>query len=241
VTRDLPAFERKHGALWIVLPNSITMENSRDVENGIMAAAGPDAARVVVDLSGTGTLFSSGLGLLIRVRKQVCDRKGYICLVNVSRKIKSLLEEVHLDRIFDIFATDVEFEISQKDIVRNKLFGTNIGFVFAACRENGLYRINLSGYLTYDQDLSHLKGFVPEASVPGYVFDLAGLDLIDSTGFGIISRLLTDIKNAGGFSVAYGANDIIADLINLVSLQEMISLFPDERSALQSAALTKKE
>jgi len=238
--QDLPEVEQRHGALWIVLPNSITLENSRETESRIMGVVGSGVGRVVVDLSRTGMLFSSGLGLLIRLRKKVSDAQGDMCLVNVSQKIKSLLVEVHLDRIFEIFATDVEFEISQKDVVRKKLFGKNIGFVFAACRENGLFRVNLSGYLTLDQDLSHFRDFHPDASVSNYVFDLAGLDLMDSTGMGIFAQLLIEIKNAGGTSVAYGANEIIADIINLVSLQELIILCQDEHSALDDIKRKKQ-
>ncbi len=234
MTQEMLEIKKRQDALWFVFPNSISMYNCREIENRIMSVldSQPTGMRIVVDFSPVVNLFSSGIGLLIRLRKKVSEMNGYICLVNVQEKTKKLISDCHLDRVFDVFATDVEYEISQKDIVRNKLFGEKIGFVFAAIPENGTCRINLSGYLTSDHDLSHFRDFVPDATLSRFIFDLENLDLMDSTGIAVFVQLLMKIKKVGGVSVAYGANEIITDLINLVSINELIDLCQDENAAI---------
>jgi anti-anti-sigma factor len=223
----------KMGCIWVVLPDAITMNTHVAIEAEIDRAISEKGAPIVLDLSHTNNLFSSGLGLLIRVSKRACELNGSMCLVNVSRRIREMLEAVRLDTRFPLYATDVEFEISQEQF-KQRVHSRKFGFVFIARIEDGIYRINCSGNMTSDQDLSAASGFRQDEAIDRYLFDLTGLDVIDSTGAAVLIKLVKDIREHGATSVAYGASQDVAELIVLLGMDEFVMLLPDERSALSA-------
>jgi anti-anti-sigma factor len=141
---------------------------------------------------------------------------------------------VHLDKVFTIYATDVEFEISQDEIFRKRMFGDKFTFVCVSRVENGMYRINLSGHMTVEQNLSVINDFKPDYKIMNHVFDLTGLDVIDSSGAHILMKLLMNINQHDGKSVAYGVNETVASLAEILGMNEFLHFCVDERSALQS-------
>jgi anti-anti-sigma factor len=231
-TNDLK-IDDKSGCLWITLPDSINMDTYTGIESAIAARMPAHEARVVLDLSKTNNLFSSGLGLIIRVRKQAMASKGRIFLVNVSQKIRAILEAVKLHTLFAMYATDVEFEISQGELFKSRILGSPIGFVFVRAMENEICRIHLSGHMTIEQNLTDVEGFVPTPFLTRYVFDLTGLDIVDSAGARILTKLLMNIHRHAGKSLAYGANESIAGLVDILGLNEYLQFVADERSALE--------
>lgn len=230
---DVLRIENKSDFIWITLPDAINMDTYKPIEKEIGARLNTDYMRVVLDMSETNNIFSSGLGLIIRVHKLVTKSNGAICLVNVSKKIRAILEIVHLDKVFTLYATDVEFEISHEEIFKKSLFGDRFGFVCVSNIENGMYRINLSGQMTMEQNLSVINDFRPDYRIMYHVFDLTGLDLIDSSGAHILMKLLINISEHDGRSAAYGACDTVADLADILGMKEFLHFFSDERSALE--------
>jgi anti-anti-sigma factor len=186
---------------------------------------------IVVDMALTSNLYSSGIGLLIRLRKRLFELKGSIWLVNVSQKVRDLLEAVNLDKIFPLYATDVEFEISQEQFAK-RLGAHKFGFVFVARIEGSIFRINCSGAMTAEQNLAAISRFQRNETVGSYIFDFIGLDTVDSTGAAILIKLLQDIHDHGGKSYAYGANQGVAELFEILGMDEYVTLVADERSAL---------
>jgi len=66
------------------------------------------------------------------------------------------------------------------------MFGDKFTFVCVSRVENGMYRINLSGHMTVEQNLSVINDFKPDYKIMNHVFDLTGLDVIDSSGAHIL-------------------------------------------------------
>lgn len=60
------------------------------------------ADAVEIDLEAVSFIDSSGLGALVRVRKEATDRGKTVSLVNVSRATHRLLEITGLHHAFDI-------------------------------------------------------------------------------------------------------------------------------------------
>jgi anti-anti-sigma factor len=235
----LVPIEEKFGCTWIILPNCITMDNYTFVGERIHAAISRENMRVVLDLSNTNNLYSSGLGLIIRIRKQVCELNGAVYLVNVSRKIRTIFESVHLDKIFPMYSTDTEFEISQEQF-SNRFSWGKFGFVFIARIENAICRLHLSGHMTLAQDLSPINNFKPDFKLTGHVFDLTGLDLVDSAGVTIIIKLIIDLNEHGSKCIAYGVNENVKGLVKLLGMDEYIFVVHDERSAMEMVEKTFK-
>ena len=226
--------DQKSGCTWITLPDAINMDTYGAIEKSIGERAAGYGGCVVVDLGKTSNLFSSGLGLIIRVRKLVMESKGRIFLVNVSGKIREILETVQLDKVFTMYATDVEFEISQDEIFKQRCTGNKVDFVFVNHLENNVNRIHISGQMTVEQNLSSITNYSPDTTVTQHVFDLTGLDLIDSTGASMLIKLLMNIHRQTGKCIAYGVNDSIAGLVDILGLNEYLHFFSDERTALES-------
>jgi anti-anti-sigma factor len=105
-------FERKQGYLWITLPDSIDMYNYQMIEDRIMPELEGALGDVVLDLSRTKALFSSGIGLVIRLNKKICALGANLAIVNVDRKIREGLENVGLDRNLAIYATENDLPVS---------------------------------------------------------------------------------------------------------------------------------
>jgi anti-anti-sigma factor len=231
--------EKKMGCTWVTLPDAVNMDTYGSIESAIARSAAGCAGWVVFDMGKTNNLFSSGLGLIIRIRKLVMECKGRVVLVNVSRRIRGVLETVRLDKLFNMYATDVEFEISQDELFKRHCAGDSIAFVFVYRLENGVGRILLSGHMTFEQDLSAITYFKPDPSVTRYVFDLTGLDYIDSSGAGILIKQLMLIHGQTGKSVAYGVNENIAGLVEILGLNDYLLFFPDERAALENMGKRK--
>ena len=59
--------EQRHGCLWITLPDSIDMDNFLKIEERIMPELEKAPQEVVLDFSRTKALFSSGIGLVVRL------------------------------------------------------------------------------------------------------------------------------------------------------------------------------
>jgi anti-anti-sigma factor len=114
---DLPdagspvTLEHRGGRLWVVFPDGLSVYGCLDVEAAIVAQCPAGAFEVVVDCVRVRTLYSSGLGILARMQVRLAKSGGKVYLVNVSKAIKELLSSLHLDKVFALYATDVEFEI----------------------------------------------------------------------------------------------------------------------------------
>jgi anti-sigma B factor antagonist len=65
-------------------------------------------SQIVIDLSATSFLDSSGLGVLIGAVKRLRDRDGKLTIVNVDSNIAKTFEITGLDQIFTICATREE-------------------------------------------------------------------------------------------------------------------------------------
>ena len=105
--------DTREGWFWIELPGTINLNNYKLIEHEVeQFLADKDMPRVVFDLEHLEYFYSSAIGLFIRLNKDIVGKDGTLCLVNVSQKVRELLASVNLDRVFHVFATDVEFEIS---------------------------------------------------------------------------------------------------------------------------------
>jgi anti-anti-sigma factor len=225
----------KNGFLWIAMPDSITMDNYVKIEEEIVdAVAGPNT-KIVLDMAATRNLFSSGLGMLIRLKKHLDGKKSALYLVNVSHKVKDILASVNLDNLFSIYATDVEFEISQEDILEKQTRDVKTGFTFAARTEGGVCRISMSGTCGLGRDLSRLGAFSPDRNIKCYVFDLTGLDMVDTAGIHLIAQLFMRIRDMHGSVITYGADQSVKDLMDVLNLTDFVIFCADEREALKAA------
>ncbi|MBD3390919.1 MAG: STAS domain-containing protein [Chitinivibrionales bacterium] len=226
--------EQRRGFVWVVLPEAITVDNYRMIESKIVGRLSGAADKVVLDFGKTENVYSSGIGLIVRLKQQVVDAGGSLSLVNVSKKLRDLFEGMRLDKVLDIYATDVEFEISQEDAWSDTMSSGAEGFSFEAEVRDGVYRLSLAGSMDALHDLSGVSEFKPTGSVSCYVLDLGGLVVMDTYGSQLFLEVVQRIGKQGGKCVTYGANEMIRELLKLLSIERFVSHFDTEKEALAS-------
>ncbi|KMQ52473.1 hypothetical protein CHISP_0740 [Chitinispirillum alkaliphilum] len=218
--------------LWVSFPDILNLEHHGAIENQITSYINDEEKRIVLDFSKTGVLYSSGLGLLIRLRRLVHEAGGCLYLVNVRKEVINLLSTMNLDKVFQIFSTDVEFELSQDDILDRYLNHHDLEFLFTSQIESGICRIIFGGRMITGRDFTSCKAFAPRLGVSDYVFDLRGLELIDSQGVEILISLANKIKASRGESRVFGASELVRELIEAFDRDGLFVFCKSEKDAL---------
>ena len=109
-----PSVEKRHGCLWITFKDSIDMDNYRIIEDNVSEKIkGSNLQKVVIDLSKTAALFSSGLGVIMRMHVLVKENNKEMFIVNASERMHEGLEAMNLDKVLTIYSTTKEFESEQ--------------------------------------------------------------------------------------------------------------------------------
>ncbi len=228
---NILSFRLDRGFLWVTMPEAVTMENYASIEDKLCVQIDEGHTRLVLDLADTQNVYSSGIGLMVRLRRILAEKNGLLCLVNVSRKLQLLFESMHLEKVFPIYATDVEFELSNEEVWREKLAEEKFDFVFITQIEQGKCRLTLSGHMDALHDLSAVNEFRPDCGPQKYVFNLESLDVLDTYGSQVFMELIQRIQAVRGECIVYGANDIVKELFALLSIDKMVQFAHTEQDA----------
>lgn len=224
---------RDNKYLKVLLPDSIGMEESEILLTEITEQLTDSNDLLVVDLSNTTVIYSSGFGLLIRIRKLVSEKMGNICLVNVSEKVNKFFREFNLERVFKIYSTDVEFELDNEDIWKSTFIDGQDVFIFAANKEDKLCRINMSGHMTTLNNFAALMEFQPDEKIKNYIFNFENLEIIDTYGAQLCNELVHKIHESGGTCIVYGLKSIAATLFELFADLKTCKIVDSEEEALK--------
>ena len=231
------AIKEENGYIWVRLPRIIGTTDCFKLEEELRPCL-VDGVRLVLDLVDSGELYSSGLGFLIRIRKLVVELHGAVFIVNVNRKLRELLVSLNLDRVFRMYATDVEFELDNEDVWLPRFAGMDRNFLFVSQIESGLGRAIMSGLLNHSADLNGLRTMACPRDVNYCIFDLTGVCMMDSFG---ISELLTAFRRLGdsGCRVAlFGANSTVSGLFSLFPPSDNVHFYSSEKDALEASGQT---
>ncbi|MBN2036948.1 MAG: STAS domain-containing protein [Chitinispirillaceae bacterium] len=225
-------FENRLGYLWVLMPESITVQDYTAIEDEIVRKLSGKADRVVIDFSHVRALYSSGLGILIRLQKKVNQGGGVMALVNVAKKIVDLLTSLHLDKILPMYHTDVEFEISHDELWKQKLSERKVDFLFIAQVEKNIYRITLSGEMISSHDMSACRQFLPDPKVQIFIFDISSLSAMDSNGAGVFMNMLDRIVKKQGTCRTFGANRAVKQVLQFLGAEQYLAFYNSEQEAL---------
>jgi anti-sigma B factor antagonist len=226
--------ENKSGYIWVFMPDAISRDDFRVIENEISALLTAEANRLVLDLSETNNIYSSGLGLLIRLNKMALGKNGAMHLVNVSSELRELFSLVNLDKYFSIYESDIEFQVLQDDAWQYTRRKDPIAFLCFHQVENGVCLVHLSGKMTVGNESTKLNESLYDETVRVYMFDMLGLDILDAVGADTLCHLIAHIDSRGGACLAFGANEIVKDLLHVLHGDLKLAFFNSEEDALKS-------
>lgn len=233
-SRNKKLINREKDYLWVVLPDAIGIDEGHELQEKIESKIRPQEEKLVLDLSQTTMIYSSGFGLFIRLRKTVTDTNGVIYLVNVSQKIRELIYSLNLDRVFPVYATDVEFELSMDENWQDRLPKEDNAFIFIPYLEDGIYRITFSGQFTTLHDLSPVSEFEPDNQIEHFLINLENVDLIDTYGAQLLNEFIRRIEDYGCKCVIFGADKILRDICDLFSPLSSCTFYDTEKEAINS-------
>jgi anti-sigma B factor antagonist len=78
-------------------------ENALELGQSVERAVAEGRINLLLDLSGVQYMNSSGLRELVQIYKRLLRIGGSLTVVNPSERVKSLLELVGLETVFDIY------------------------------------------------------------------------------------------------------------------------------------------
>lgn len=97
--------------------------------------------------------------------------------------------------------------------------------------------LNMKGRITVGKEATALREKVAEltaAEQKNLVFDLAGIDFIDSTGLGALVMCVTSMRKAGGNVKLVHLNKRNIELLVMTRLATAFEIFNDEQDAVNS-------
>jgi len=226
-------FERKFDYIWVTLPETLNVAINPKTEKEIIDQLQEQKLKVVINCCNIQYLYSAGIALMIRIRNHLLKNSGSLWLVNVSARCKENLVTLRLDTIFTIFSTDVEFELSQTELWEDTVSQKPHNFLCIPQVKNGVCHIALTGNMTVKNNLSSFHAGIYASDVSRYVFDLAGLELLDSYGVSLFLNFITTLEKNRTRYCAFGAKNSVHDLLTLIAGDKIITFLNDEKNALQ--------
>jgi anti-sigma B factor antagonist len=100
-----------------------------------------------------------------------------------------------------------------------------------------LCRLDFSGKLMMGNDSRQVEWKITDlmaAGVKRVIFDLSGLDSIDSTGVGIIVMCHAKLQKAGGNLRIAGPQGIVLDTLLMTHVDRLVQFFPTAEEAAQN-------
>ncbi len=97
--------QEKRGDVWVLTPhkNLTGGEETHALEQTIRKFAGESPPRIVIDLGDVSFLSSTGLGTLVAAHMTCQNRKGFLRLANITKRIRDLLIITRLALVFETF------------------------------------------------------------------------------------------------------------------------------------------
>jgi anti-anti-sigma factor len=83
-----------------------------ELRQSIELALRNEASTILIDLTDTTFIDSSGLGALVNVLKLVRAQQGRFCLCSPNQQIKMVFELSSMDQAFEVFADRATFDAS---------------------------------------------------------------------------------------------------------------------------------
>jgi anti-sigma B factor antagonist len=103
--------------------------------------------------------------------------------------------------------------------------------------------LELHGRLLMGNDSRQVEWSVDEwikAGVKSIVLDLRGLDMMDSTGVGIIVMCHAKLEKAGGSMRIAGARGIVQEILHMTHVDRIVKFFATAEEASQNFATLEK-
>lgn len=210
------------------MPENFGASTSQQVITQLHDLADSGWGCIVLDLSDTVMMDSSGIGELVFMYKELTAKSKALVLKKPQRDIYNILIETGIDRLFDMEMSSgirrADAELGELDTALNVTEET-VGDVCV---------LSLSGVMNYPAGSMYFKKnmFLALSESKRILLDFKELAFFDSLSIGSIlrlSRLLTD--NGGSLRVC-NANQVISGVFESLGIDSIIPFFETREEAL---------
>ena len=102
----------------------------------------------------------------------------------------------------------------------------------------GCVVVEASGRLVAGEPSTQLRDLVKRLTAEGarsFVFNLAGVSYVDSSGLGLLLSIYATVRGQGGDVKLANIGDRVKDLLKMTKLTDVFQIFEDENLALAAA------
>lgn len=92
--------ERRGDTVVVGVPGPLIVGNRTELKEWVLDALDKGEKSFLIDFSQTAFVDSSGLGVLVTLRKRVHERGGELRLTNLSMELKRVFELAKIDALF---------------------------------------------------------------------------------------------------------------------------------------------
>src|SRR4029453_10576022 len=97
---------KKQGDICVVdVEGQLIVGNRQELKQKVLDELEKGEKKFLIDLSQTGYIDSSGLGVLVSLSKKIREQGGELRLANLNEDLKTLFELTKLDTLFKIAAS----------------------------------------------------------------------------------------------------------------------------------------
>ncbi|MDQ1438306.1 MAG: anti-sigma factor antagonist [Acidimicrobiaceae bacterium] len=96
---------QREGCTVVAVRGEVDLATAPALKNCLLDLVAGGVTEIVVDLSSTDFLDSTGLGAVVAAYKRVRVHEGHLKLVATSARVKRVFEITNLDRVVPICAT----------------------------------------------------------------------------------------------------------------------------------------
>ncbi|MDR2578497.1 MAG: STAS domain-containing protein [Chitinispirillales bacterium] len=211
------------------LPERFNADTPREIITELQELPDCDSDCIALNMSGTVSMDSSGIGMLVFLYKELTARSKSLILKNPQRGVYDLLAETGIDRLFDV---EMSSGIRKADA---GLTGLKVQVQMEEEIVGNVRVISLSGVMNYPTgSTTFKKNITPTLQAGGKILlDFSELAFFDSLSVGSVlrvSRLLADI--GGGIRICR-ANHVVRDMLESMGVDAIIPFFDTREAALE--------
>ena len=95
----------RNGCTVVAVKGEVDLATAPTLKNRLLDLVADGVTEIVVDLSNTEFLDSTGLGAVVAAYKRVRAHEGHLRLVATSARVKRVFEITNLDRVVPIYGS----------------------------------------------------------------------------------------------------------------------------------------
>jgi len=217
------------GTITFKLPERFNSDTPHKIVAELQELPHGDAECVVLDMSATASIDSSGIGVLVFLYKELTAKGKALILKRPQRNIYNLLMETGIDRLFDV---ELSSGIKRGDADLGELA---VQLHMEEEMVGDVCVISMSGVMNYPAGSSLFKKnmFVSMASGNKILLDLKELAFFDSLSMGSVLRLSRLLIDSGGSMRVCRANHVVRSVFESLGVDAIIPFYETKEAALE--------